>query len=69
MSRDKIYVLLHKLRGCVVRQKEHGCNGNCKECMYGVDSTEIVKMCDSLILMYRPEKKKKSFRIWKKKGA
>ena len=69
MSRDKIYVMLHKLRACVIRQKEHECCGNCKECMYGVESTDIVKMCDALILMYRPEKKKKTFRFWKKKGA
>ena len=67
MSRDKIYVLLHKLRACVVRQQNHECNGKCKECIYGMDSTEIVKMCDTLISMYRPAKKK-IFR-WKKKGA
>lgn len=69
MEREKLYVILHKLRACVIRQKEHKCCGNCKECIYGVDSMDIVKMCDTLIMMYRPTKKKKSFRIWKKKGA
>lgn len=70
MSREKIYTMLHKLRACTVRQTESECNGNCKECIYAVKSDDVIKMCDTLILMYRPEKKKKKiFRFWKKKGA
>lgn len=59
MSRDKIYTMLHKLRACTVRQTEKECDGNCKECMYAVKSEDVIEMCDALILMYRPEKKKK----------
>ena len=69
MSREKIYTMLHKLRACTVRQTEKECSGKCSECIYAVKSEDVIKMCDTLILMYRPEKKKKSFRFWKKKGA
>lgn len=60
MSRDKIYVLLHKLRACTIRQTIKECNGDCQNCMYAVKSEDVIQMCDTLILMYRPEKKKKS---------
>ena len=67
MSREKIYTMLHKLRACTVRQIESECNGNCKECIYAVKSDDVIKMCDTLILMYRPVKEKKRFGIFKKK--
>lgn len=69
MGRDDIYRMLHKLRACTVRQTEKECTGNCKECMYAVKSEDVIKMCDTLILMYRPKKQKKVFHFWKKKGA
>lgn len=66
MSREQIYVMLHKLRACTMRQTEKECKGDCKNCMYAVKSEDVIKMCDSLIFMYRPKKTKRSFRIWKK---
>lgn len=62
MSRDRIYIMLHKLRACTMRQTQKECDGNCKECMYAVNSDDVIKMCDTLILMYRPEKKKGLFK-------
>lgn len=59
MKREQIYIMLHKLRACTMRQTQKECAGNCKECMYAVTPENVIKMCDTLILMYRPEKKKK----------
>ena len=66
MSREKIYTMLHKLRCCTMRQTQKACDGNCKECMYAVKSEDVIEMCDTLILMYRPKKQKKR---WFKRGV
>ena len=68
MSREKIYTLLHKMRACVVRQQGKECSGKCAECMYAMDSEEVVELLDNLIFMYDYVIKKKSKpkkHIWK----
>ena len=69
MSREKIFTLLHKMRACVVRQQNKECNGKCSECMYAMDSEEVVELLDNLIFMYGyviKKKEKPKRRFWRK---
>ena len=65
MSRNKIMVLLLKLRGCLMQQEYGECCGNCKNCMYATHSKELIEMLDELIFMYSYIIKKKEAKKWK----
>ncbi len=66
MNRERMYTILHKLRGCTACQHS-GCKNNCKGCMYAVTEEEALEFFDTLIRMYRPKKVKRSW--FRKKGA
>ena len=58
MEREKIYATLHKLRGCVARSEVGDCSHRCKECICEISNKEVIDMCDTLIAMYRPKKRR-----------